>query len=199
VSRPAWTLALVGLLALAGTGVFAVTNGHSTRTVTPPIHWGLYSNATWDEVAAQFEQHGFNRASVHVVTGTKLMGTAEPFALLGARSDSGRDCFAVVRGTTVGSTTCHVSKPLLVFTERDLCASCAPGRTPVKSLTILGLVRHDVSTVTLTAHGDESGLGISPAEGGIHAFNLSAARNNSLLRARGTGTSILAAIRLRLP
>ncbi len=174
-----------------------MTNGLSTRTVTPP-HWGLYSNANWDVVAAEFEQRGFNRASVHVVTGTKLMGTGQSFALLGARSDSGRDCFVVVRGTTLGSTTCDVSRPLLVFIERDLCASCAPGRTPVKTLTILGLVRHDVSTVTLTAHG-ESGLGISPAGGGTYAFNFSAARNNSLLRARGTGTSILAAIRLRLP
>jgi hypothetical protein len=192
-------LALLGSLAIAGTGAFAVTNGHSTPTVTPAIHWGLYSNSTWDAVAAKFERRGFNRASVHVVTGTKLMATGEPFALLGARSDSSRDCFAVARGTSLGRTICDVSKPLMVFTQRDVCASCAPGRTPLKTLTILGLVRPGVNTVTMTSHGDESGLAIVPAGDGTYAFNVGAVRNNSLLRARGTGTSILAKIKLRLP
>jgi hypothetical protein len=187
------------LLAIAGTAAFAVTNGRSAPTVTPPSHWGLYSDSTWGVVASQFERRGFNRASVHVVTGTKLMVTGQPFALLGARSASGRDCFAVVRGTSLGSTICDVSKPLVVFIQRDVCAPCAPGRTPLKTLTILALVRHDVNEVTMTSHGDESGLGIVPAGGGTYAFNVGAVRNNSLLRARGTGTSILTEIRLRLP
>jgi hypothetical protein len=64
-------------------------------------------------------------------------------------------------------------------------------------LTILALVRHDVNTVTMASQGDESGLAIVPAGGGIYALNVGAVRNNSLLRARGTGTSILAEIRLR--
>jgi hypothetical protein len=149
-------------------------------------------------LASQVERRGFDRASVHVVTGTKLMVTGQPFVLVGARSGSGRDCFTVVRGTSLGSTICDVSKPLVVFIQRDLCAPCAPGRTPLKTLTILALVRHDVNTVTMTSHGDESGLPIVPAGGGTYALNTGAVRNDSLLRARGIGTSILTEIRLRL-
>jgi hypothetical protein len=199
VTRRAWILLLIGSGAIAGTGAFAVTNGRSTPSVIPPSHWGLYSNSTWETVAAKFNRRGFNRASVHVVTGTKLMGNGESFAVLGARSDSGRDCFAVVRRTSMGKTICEVSKPLLVFTQRDVCAPCAPGRTPLETLTILALVRDDVNTVTMTSHGDESGLAMVPAGGGTYALNALAVRNNSLLRARGTGTSILAKLRLRLP
>lgn len=198
MTRTAWLLTLIGLLAIAGTGAFAVTSGHSTPTITPSIHWGLYSDAGWDRVAVKFERRGFSRASVHVVTGTKLMSTGQPFAILGARSDAGRDCFAVVRGATLGQTICHVSKPLVVFTEHDLCIPCAPGQRPLETLTIVALVRHDVNSVTMTAHGDESGVVISPAGGGSYAFNVGAVRNNALLRARGSGTSVVAETRLRL-
>jgi hypothetical protein len=199
VTRRAWILAALGLLAIAGTGAFAATSGHSTSTFSPLPHWGLYSDATWDVVATKLERRGFSRASVHVATGTKLMATDQPFALLGARSDSGRDCFTVVRGTALGPTICRVSKPLVVFTEPDLCAACSPGRSPLKTLTILSLVRHDVSSVTMIADGRESGMGISPVDGGSYAFNAGATRSNTVIRARGAGQSILAEIRLRLP
>jgi hypothetical protein len=199
VTRRAWILAALGLLAIAGTGAFAAASGHSTPNLTPLPHWGLYSDATWDVVATKLERRGFSRASVHLATGTKLMGTGQPFALLGARSDSGRNCFAVARGTALGPTFCHVSKPLVVFTEPDLCAACSPGRSPLKTLTVLSLVRHDVSSVTMVAGGRESGLGISPVDGGNYAFNAGATRNDTVIRARGTGQSILAEIRLRLP
>jgi hypothetical protein len=198
VTRRAWILAVLGLLAIAGTGAFAAAGGHSAPTITPLPHWGLYSNAAWDAVATKFERRGFSRASVRIVTGTKLMSTEQPFALLGARSDSGRNCFAVVRGTALGATICHVSKPLVVFTERDLCDACSPGRSPLKTLAILLLVRRDVNSVTMITGGRESGMDISPAGGGAYATN-GGVRNNSLLRARGSGASILAETRVRLP
>jgi hypothetical protein len=199
VTRRAWILAALGSLAIAGTGAFAATSGHSAPTFTPLPHWGLYSDATWNVVATKLERRGFSRASIHLATGTKLMATGRPFALLGARSDSGRTCFAVARGTSLGPTICHVSEPLLVFTEPDLCAACSPGRSPLKTLTILALVRHDVSSVTMIADGRESGIGISPVDGGNYAFNGGATRNDTVIRARGTGQSILAERRLRLP
>jgi hypothetical protein len=159
----------------------------------------LYSNETWETAAARFEQRGFARASVHVVTGTRLMSTDQPFAILGARAASGHQCFAVARGTALGPTICRVSEPLVVFTARDVCTQCSPGRSPVKTTDVLVLVRGDVREVSMIDQGRESGVGISPAGGGLYAFNASAIRENTLLRARGNGNTILVETLLRRP
>jgi hypothetical protein len=201
VANRAWIVAALGVvvIASAGAGSLLLSRSAPNATITAAPHWGLYSPTTWNVVATKFEQRGFSWASVHVVTGTKLASTGKSFAILGARSGSGRNCFAVARGTALGATICTVSKPLVVFAARDLCVACAPGQSPLKTLTILSLVRRDVTSVTMIDRGHESGVIISPAGGGTYAFNSGAALNNAVLRARGKGASILAQVPVHLP
>ena len=201
VASRGWIIAALGFVVIlsAGAGSMLLSRKAPDATITASPHWGLYTPTSWDVVATKFEQRGFSGPSVHVVTGTKLAGTGQSFAILGARSGSGRDCFAVARGTAVGTTICTVSKPLVVFAARDLCAQCAPGRTPLKTLTIVALVRRDVSSVTMIDRGHESGVVITPAGGGTYAFNSGASLNNTVLRARGKGASILAQVPVRRP
>jgi hypothetical protein len=198
VTRRVWTILVIGVLAIVASGAFAVAGGRSTSTIGPSPHWGLYSAESWNAATTKFERRGFSRASVHVVTGTKLMSTGQPFALLGARAASGRQCFAVARGTALGPTICRISQPLVVFTARDVCAPCSPGRSPLKTIAVLSLVRRDVHGVSMIDHGRESGMVISPAGDGIYAFNTGAYRND-ILRARGEGNTILAETLLRRP
>jgi hypothetical protein len=201
VASRGWIIAALGVvvIASAGSGSWLLSRKAPNGTITASPHWGLYTPTSWNVVAAKFEQRGFSGASIHVVTGTKLANTGQPFAILGARSRSGRNCFAVARGTSLGATICTVSKPLVVFAARDLCTACAPGRSPLKTLTILALVRRDVTSVTMIDRGRESGVIISPAGGGTYAFNSGAALNNAVLRARGKGASILAQVPVHLP
>jgi hypothetical protein len=201
VASRGWIIAALGVvvIASAGAGSVMLSRKAPNATITASPHWGLYTPTSWNVVATKFEQRGFSGASVHVVTGTKLASTGQPFAILGARSGSGRNCFAVARGTALGATICTVSKPLVVFATRDLCVACAPGRSPLKTLTILALVRRDVTSVTMIDRGHESGVIISPAGGGAYAFNSGAALNNAVLRARGKGASILAQVPVHLP
>lgn len=199
MTRRTWAILAVGVLAITASSAFAVTNGHSTSTISPSPHWGLYSAKTWDQAATKFVRRGFSRASVRVVTGTKLMSTGQPFALLGARATSGRQCFAVARGTSLGPTICRVSQPLVIFTARDVCVECSPGRAPLKTIAVLALVRRDVHGVSIIDHGRESGVIVSPVGDGVYAFNTGANRTNTLLQARGEGNTILAETRLRRP
>jgi hypothetical protein len=69
---------------------------------------------------------------------------------------------------------------------------------PLKTLTILALVRRDVTSVTMIDRGRESGVVISPAGGGTYAFNSGTALTNTVLRARGKG-AILAQVPVHLP
>jgi hypothetical protein len=201
VASRGWIIAALGFVVIlsAGAGSMLLSRKAPDATITASPHWGLYTPTSWNIVATKFEDRGFSGASIHVVTGTKLAGTGQPFAILGARSASGRDCFAMARGTALGATICTVSKPLVVFAARDLCAQCAPGRTAVKTLTILALVRRDVSSVTMIDRGHESGVVITPAGGGAYAFNSETALTNMVLRARGKGASILAQVPVHLP
>jgi hypothetical protein len=199
MTRRAWTILAVGVLAVAASGAFAVASGRSTSSIRPSPYWGMYSAKTWQVVAAKFERRGFSRASVHIVTGTRLMQTNQPFGILGARDPSGRLCFAVVRGTSLGPTICRVSEPLVVFAARDVCIECSTGRSPVKTTEVVVLVRRDVQGVSMIDQGRESGIGISPAGGGMYAFNAATVRKNTVLRARGEGHTILAETLLRRP
>jgi hypothetical protein len=191
-------LAVAGLLAIAGTGAFAVSASHTASSISPTPHWGLYSTTTWNALATRVERRGFVRESIHVDTGTKLMRNGQAFALLGARSESGRNCFVVARGAALGPTICKLSKPLTVFSESDLCA-CSPTGSPAKILTVLALVRPDVTSVTTIDGGRESGVGRAPVEGGASAFNASVVQGGAVLRARGATNAIVASVRLRLP
>jgi hypothetical protein len=99
----------------------------------------------------------------------------------------------------LGPTICGVSKPLVVFTARDVCVECSPGSAPLKTIEVVSLVRRDVHGVSIIDHGRESGVIVSPVGDGIYAFNTGANRNNTVLRARGKGATILAETRLRRP
>jgi hypothetical protein len=160
-------------------------------------HWGLFSDASWNTVATRFERRGFVRGSVRIVTGTSLMRNRESFVLLSARSKSGRTCFVVVRGTSMGATICQISKPLLIFSARDLCVACSPkGQPPLKALTMLVLTRRDVSSVQEINGGHRYFVGLVGAGDGSSAFNASGMRYGTILRARSKTNSILAALRL---
>jgi hypothetical protein len=167
-----------------------------SSTIRRAPHWGLFSDASWNTVATRFEQRGFARGSVRIVTGTALMRNRESFARPTARSKSGRTCFVVVRGTSMGATICQVSKPLLVFAARDLCAACSPGQSPLETPTMLVLVRHDVSSVETVESTGKSFMPLLPAGEGNSAFNVSGVRYGTILRARGKTNSILAELRL---
>ena len=173
------TIALGAVVIVAAAG-FAAAQGRTSSSTKPPAHWGLYSTATWNAVAASFARRGFAFDSVRIVTGTGL-ANGQPFALLGARSNTtGRTCFAVARGTLLGLTLCGIRKPLVVFS--------APGRT------IIGLVRRGV-TATMISRGRERGLVVVPAGPG-YAFNLTPVPPGDRLRARNASGRVLATLRL---
>jgi hypothetical protein len=169
---------------------------HAPPEIPLAPHWGLYSDASWKTIATRFEQRGFAQGSVRIVTGTSLIRNHESFALLSARSKSGRTCFVVVRGTAMGAMICQVSKPLLVFRARDVCIACSPqGQPPLKALTILVLVRHDVSSVQAIDGTTKSFQPLVPAGEGDSAFN-GGGRYDTILRARSKTNAILAVVRL---
>jgi hypothetical protein len=186
----AWMILALGVVAIAGVGAFAATQGRSSSSPKTPASWGLYSSEQWNAVTARLAQRGFSRGSVRVVTGTKL-SNGQPFALIGGRS-AGRACFAVSRGSTLGATICRFSKPVTVFSAPDRCAACSPGGPATKTRSILALVRADV-TVTMVHQGRESGIGVVPAGKGF-AFNFSFVRSGDRLRARDASGRVLANI-----
>jgi hypothetical protein len=186
-------LALGGVV-IAAVGGFAVSQGRTSSSTKSPAHWGLYSSAKWNAVAANFARRGFARDSVRIVTGARL-GNGQPFALLGARSNTGHTCFAVGRGTVLGATICRISKPLMVFSAPDTCAACSPGGPALKTHSILGLVRSDV-TVTMISQQREAGLAVVPAGPGF-AFNTSFVRRGDRLRARDASGGVLATMTFR--
>jgi len=191
VTARAWKILAVGSVMIAGLGGFAVTQGRSSSATKTAASWGLYSPERWEAVTASFARRGFARDSVRVVTGTKL-ANGQPFALIGAQSNAGRTCFAVVRGRGIGDTICRFSKPLLVFSAPDECAACAPGGPPIDTRSILALVRAGV-TVTMVHQGHEAGVGIVPAGKGF-AFDSSFLRSGDRLRARDASGRVLATI-----
>jgi hypothetical protein len=192
VAPRAWTILALGAVVIAAVGGFAVSQGRSSSSIKVTAHWGLYSPAKWDAVTAGFARRGFARDSVRIVTASRL-ANGQSFALLGARSNMGRTCFAVARGIVLGATICRISKPLMVFSAPDTCAPCSPA---LKTRSILGLVRSDV-TATMISEGHESGLGVVPAGPGF-AFNTSPVRPDDRLRARDASGRVLASITLAL-
>ncbi len=151
----------------------------STFHVPVDRPWGwLYSAEKWDAVRTSFARRGFQPGSVHVVTATTL-ADGRQFALIGARTDTGRTCVAVARGTSIGATICRISKPVMVFYARE-------------PRSILALVRGDV-TVTMISQGHEGGIAAVPT--GIEfAFNSSFIHPGDRLRARDAAGRVLANI-----
>ena len=187
----AWKLLVLGAVVVAAAAAFAAAQGRSSSSIKHSAHWGLYSAAQWNAVSVSFARRGFSRDSVRIVTGTRLEN-GQPFALIGVRSNAGRTCFAVGRGTVLGATICRTSKPLMVFSALDTCAACSPGGPALKTRTILGLIRADV-TATMISQGREAGLGVVPARPGS-AFNLSPVRPGDRLRARDASGRVLVSI-----
>ena len=186
----AWKILALGSVVIVGLGGFAVTQGRSSSATKTAASWGLYSSEQWDAVTASLARRGFARGSVRVVTGTKL-ANGQPFALIGG-SNAGHTCFAVVRGSAIGVTTCRFSNPVTVFFAPDKCAACSPGEPPIDTRSILALVRAGV-TVTMVHQGREGGVGIVPAGKGF-AFNSSFVRSGDRLRARDASGRVLANI-----
>jgi hypothetical protein len=191
VTPRAWKILALGAAVIAAGGGFAAGAGRSSPSIKPSASWGLYSAEKWDAVAATFAHRGFARDSVHIVTGARL-ADGQVFALIGGRSNAGRTCFAVARGSALGSTICRISKPVIAFSALDSCAACSPGGPPLKTRSILVLVRGDV-TVTMVSQRHESGIGVVPAGEGF-AFNLSFLRNGDRLRARNAAGRVLASV-----
>jgi hypothetical protein len=189
VTLRAWKILLLGVVAIAGGSVLAVTNGHSSPAKTP-ASWGLYSPHEWETIATRFARRGFARNAVRVVTGMEL-ANGQSFALIGSHTNAGRTCFALARGVALGRTICRSSHPVTVFFALDKCAACSPGGPPENTHSILALVRGDV-TVTLISQGRESGVGVVPAGTGF-AFNSSFGAGDRL-RARDARGRVLATI-----
>lgn len=148
-------LALAGVLAVTATGGIAYAALRSPPSIgTTSAHWGLYSNADWTRLASAFEQRGFAQGSVWLVAGA---GTpARPLALLAARRDSGRECFAVARGGTLGRTMCRPETPLAVFRLRG---------------SMVVLARPDVRWVMSTSGTYRANEPLWDAGDGFHAFD----------------------------
>jgi hypothetical protein len=191
VTRRAWKILVLGLVVIAGLGGFAASQGRSSSSPEIAPSWGLYAPRQWNAVTSRFARRGFARDSVRVVTGTRL-ADGHPFALIGARSNAGRTCFAVARGGVLGAAICRFSKPVTVFTARDTCAPCSPAGRPLDTRSLLALVRADV-TVTMVHDGRESGVGLVPAGTGF-ALNSAFIRSADRLRARDASGHVLASI-----
>jgi len=205
--RPALVSAVAAVAVVSAAVAIVIVRGGITIALASPQHdpssairtaphWGLFSDASWKTVATRFEQRGFTPGSVRIVTATSLSRNHESFSLLSARAKSGRTCFVVVRGTSLGATICKVSKPLLVFTARDLCVACSPGQSPLQTPTMLVLVRQDVRSVQAIYGTNKFFQALLPAGEGSSAFNVGGLRYGTILRARNKTNAILAELRL---
>jgi hypothetical protein len=187
-----------GLVALLATGGYAMSSRGSGNTLKPLPHWGLYTDADWTKLQTALAVDHFVPASLEIVTGTSLERNHQPFAILRARTTTGRPCFAVVAGMAVERVICRLTVPLMTFTKIDSCAACAPGKDkPLQTLTLLALVRRDVQAVTSTSNGRVVNVGVVPVGDGESAFNVSGFRKGTTLKALASTNAILSEIRLR--
>jgi hypothetical protein len=171
----------------------------STDTFTPVPHWGLYGDASWAKLQEAASAHHLLPGSIDVVTGTTLERNEERFAILSARTTSGRNCFAVATGTVIARVICRIDSPLMLFTETDTCAACSPGRKPpLRTLTVLALVRSDVQSVISLYNGYRANVERVPAAGGVTAFNTSGARAGTTFTSLGPSNRVLSELHLRL-
>lgn len=125
----AWKTLVLGAVMIAAAGGFAATQGRSSSSIRPSAHWGLYTSAKWDGVAATFARRGFPRNSVRIVTAARLTN-GQPFALIGARSTTGDTCFEVARGTVLGATSPEIlAHPRLGFSTHAVSLTISGAST----------------------------------------------------------------------
>jgi hypothetical protein len=175
---------IVAVVVASGLAVLGIAWPTYDAPVTQPWGW-FYSSEKWDEVKANAVRRGFVPDTVHMVTATTL-ADGRQLAIIGGRTDTGRTCVAVARGTAIGAAICRISKPVMLFYARD---------TSPKTFSILGLIRSDV-TVTVIQGGHEGGVGAVPADIG-KVFNTSFGRGSVRLRARDANGRVLASFSLR--
>jgi hypothetical protein len=191
VTRRAWMILAFGSVVIAVLGGLAATQGGSSSPTKISASWGLYPPVRWAALRESFARRGFAPSSIRVITGTTL-ANGQPFAVIAGRTNAGRTCFAVARGSAVGGMICRFSRPVAVFSAPDKCAACSPGGRATDTRTILALVRADV-TVTMVHQRRESGIGVVPAGKGF-AFNASFVGVGDSLRARDAHGRVLANI-----
>ena len=136
-----------GLVVISASAAAALVSLRSS-TAPPPVSptWGLFDDAQWNAVAAQLPS--FDARSIHLVAAMSAR-----LALIG----DGR-CVALVRDAHASAPICKLDRPLLAFTLRD-------GRF----VDVVGLARHDVTTLVITAGGIRQGGALLPA-GRLNAF-----------------------------
>jgi hypothetical protein len=189
VTKRIAVIVLAGLAAVLATGGYALSMRGSTDTIRSLPHWGLYGDASWAKLQGAASAHKLVPASIEIVTGTSLERNRAPFAILRARTTSGRSCFAVATG---------VDSPVMLFTQRDTCAPCAPGgKAPLKTLSVLALVRGDVQAVVSLYGGRAANIERVSAGGGVSAFN-AGARTGTTFRVLGRSNRVLSELHLRL-
>lgn len=187
-----------GLAAVLASTGYALSSRGSTDALKPSPHWGLYSPSAWTKLQSAAANHQLVPASVEIVTGTRLERNGQPFAIVRGRTPSGRQCFAVTVGTTVDRVICRVAAPVMTFTRKDTCAACAPNSTtPLKTLTVLALVRGDVRSVVSRYDGQARYVERVPAVGATSAFNLGAVRAGTAITALSSTNRHLSTVRLR--
>lgn len=200
VTKRLAVIVVASLAAVLAAGGYALSMRGSADTFKPLPHWGLYESATWAKLQAHASAHDLLPASMAIVTGTSLERNREPFAILRARTTTGRSCFVVATGTAITRLVCRVDSPVMLFTQPDTCAACAPGRTsPLKTLTVLALVRPDVQAVVSLYDGRAANVERVSAVGGASAFNSSGVRAGTTLKALDRGNRVLSELHLRLP
>ena len=199
VTKRIAVIVALGLAAVLATGGYALSVRGARDTLEPLPHWGLYDEAAWARLQAAASAHHLAPASITILTGTSLERNREPFAILRAHTTSGRSCFAVAAGTAIARLVCRVDSPVLLFTQPDTCVACVPaGKTPLKTLTVLALVRRDVRSVVGLYDGQRANIERVNAPGGVSAFNTSGVRGGTTLEALGRGNRVLSELHLRL-
>jgi hypothetical protein len=201
VTRRAWTILAIGVLAVAASGAFAVASGRSSSTFKPSAAWGVFSAGQWESVKDGAVQRGFTSASVTVVSAMPLQN-GKPFAFISA-TKNGHTCFMVVRGIDVAAPICRLTKPLLAFTMHDHAregASSTSAGHLIPMTDMIGLARQDVSGLITTSTNPDgrpwrSGLPLLPVPGGW-AFG-GGYRDVTMLSAQNQHGKILA--RLHVP
>jgi hypothetical protein len=146
LTRRAWILLALGIVAAVATaGAFAGV-GRPWVMSKPLPGWGVFTPAEWKTVSLRLERRGFDAASIRLVATTDTT-KHRPFGLLAGRSRTGTTCVTPVRGTTLGTTVCKLSKPLVLFTAPLIWN--IPGTPVVHATGVLGIARHDVAGIVV--------------------------------------------------
>jgi hypothetical protein len=188
----------LGLVAAVAVGAGFAREGKPQCCSKPLASWGIFTPAQWSSLKSTIARRGFDAASIRVVSSTAI-ANSRPFALLAATSRTGATCVIPVEGSTLGATTCRLSKPLLLFTTPDTWTDpTAPGVPvhTVQATAVLGLVRPDVTGVVARDNlGHTTGVALVPA-GRMGAFAAGFGDVTSL-SAYGAHGRVLARLTLR--